>query len=262
MNILSYSFSIIKGKQNIYKSLKSKGALFIEYALILAFVITVGVLFVSDGAMKNNIAGIFDQAADMMRLANGEKKYTSYSVQIQTGWSCTSKGVFTDSTSDTWGKFTNRTNELIPLGGPGTYQFTINYENMKDYLAQEGISVTEQNIKDYFNSTNIGYFCLKADGTLSENHFQRYTEDGGGTLTNTNINIKPDSTGWNGNSGEIRLSSYFSGKDKYYQIVTTEQDGNTSLRYNICHGSKTNAVKYQKYDEALINAGMTINKVE
>lgn len=38
-----------------------KGALFVEYALILAFVIVVGVVFLSDGGLKDPISKIFSK---------------------------------------------------------------------------------------------------------------------------------------------------------------------------------------------------------
>ena len=45
MKKLCFIYDQIKKKNRVYNSLKSKGALFVEYALILAFVVVVGVTF-------------------------------------------------------------------------------------------------------------------------------------------------------------------------------------------------------------------------
>lgn len=58
--------------------LKQKGALFVEYGMILAFVIVVGVVLVGDKTMSSNVNSIFDKTAQMLGLAaegkDGEKK--------------------------------------------------------------------------------------------------------------------------------------------------------------------------------------------
>lgn len=60
----------------LLKNIRQKGALFIEYAVVVAFVVVVGVLFISDGGIKNSIAGIFGKAGDTLEVAvNGGEKY-------------------------------------------------------------------------------------------------------------------------------------------------------------------------------------------
>lgn len=49
--------------------LGQKGALFVEYALILAFVLVVGVVFLSDGSIASNIKKIFDGTGTMVEKA-------------------------------------------------------------------------------------------------------------------------------------------------------------------------------------------------
>lgn len=60
----------------LLKNLKQKGAMFIEYAMALAFVVVVGVVFISDGSIKNSIASIFGKTGDSLEVAvkGGEKQ--------------------------------------------------------------------------------------------------------------------------------------------------------------------------------------------
>lgn len=59
----------------LLKNLKQKGAMFIEYAMALAFVVVVGVVFISDGSIKNSIASIFGKTGDTLEVAvNGGEK--------------------------------------------------------------------------------------------------------------------------------------------------------------------------------------------
>lgn len=59
----------------LLKNIKQKGALFIEYAVVLAFVVVIGAFFISDGGIKNSIASIFGKAGDTIEVAvNGGEK--------------------------------------------------------------------------------------------------------------------------------------------------------------------------------------------
>lgn len=63
------------------RSLQQAGAMFVEYAMALAFVIVVGVVFLSDGAMQNSIASIFGKTTNVLELAsnkNTEDRQLSY----------------------------------------------------------------------------------------------------------------------------------------------------------------------------------------
>jgi len=51
------------------RKMKNKGALFIEYALILAFVIVAGLVFISNDGMASSIAAIFGKADKTLELA-------------------------------------------------------------------------------------------------------------------------------------------------------------------------------------------------
>lgn len=54
--------------------LRKRGALFIEYALILAFVISAGVVFLSSDSMVNSISGVFGKTSNLLAEATkGEK---------------------------------------------------------------------------------------------------------------------------------------------------------------------------------------------
>lgn len=54
----------------MYKKLLTKGAAFTEYAMILAFVLVVGVVFLSQNGISSSIAGIFGSASSKVELAN------------------------------------------------------------------------------------------------------------------------------------------------------------------------------------------------
>jgi len=59
----------------MYKSTKYKGALFIEYALILAFVIAVGVVFLADTGLGDSVTGIFGKTSSTLeQAANSSSK--------------------------------------------------------------------------------------------------------------------------------------------------------------------------------------------
>lgn len=53
--------------------LKQKGVLFVEYALALAFVIVVGVVFISSDGQANSINEIFAKASAMLNGATEDK---------------------------------------------------------------------------------------------------------------------------------------------------------------------------------------------
>ena len=63
-------FTYLKTMANV--KLGQKGALFVEYALILAFVVVVGAVFLSSGDLATNIQKIFDNANSLVSsAANG-----------------------------------------------------------------------------------------------------------------------------------------------------------------------------------------------
>lgn len=58
-------------KTMLNAKLGEKGALFVEYALILAFVIVVGVVFLSEGGLKKPISDIFSSTGSELSKAAG-----------------------------------------------------------------------------------------------------------------------------------------------------------------------------------------------
>lgn len=57
-------------KALVHAKLGEKGALFVEYALILAFVIVVGVVFLSDDSgLKSNVSTIFSKTGSELSAA-------------------------------------------------------------------------------------------------------------------------------------------------------------------------------------------------
>lgn len=58
-------------KTMLNAKLGEKGAMFVEYALILAFVIVVGVVFLSDGGLKEPISQIFSSTGSELKNAAG-----------------------------------------------------------------------------------------------------------------------------------------------------------------------------------------------
>jgi len=58
-------------KALVDNKLGEKGALFVEYALILAFVIVVGVVFLSDSGLSSNVSTIFSKTgSELSKAAN------------------------------------------------------------------------------------------------------------------------------------------------------------------------------------------------
>lgn len=58
--------------------LRQKGAIFVEYALILAFVATVGAVFLSDNGIVKSITGIFSSASDTLDKGGPAKQEARY----------------------------------------------------------------------------------------------------------------------------------------------------------------------------------------
>ena len=56
----------------MFHALRQKGALFVEYALILAFVVIVGVTFIGKNGMADSISNIFIAAETLLETASGD----------------------------------------------------------------------------------------------------------------------------------------------------------------------------------------------
>ena len=60
-------FTILTHLKNRYLSQKAQGI--VEYALILAFVVVLGVVLTSDGGLSGAISGIFGKTKDQLNSA-------------------------------------------------------------------------------------------------------------------------------------------------------------------------------------------------
>lgn len=54
-------------------NLQKKGVMFVEYAVILAFIIAVGAIFISDDSLAKSITGIFNKTSDVFAMADSAK---------------------------------------------------------------------------------------------------------------------------------------------------------------------------------------------
>lgn len=249
----------------LLSKIKYRGVAMVEYAVLLAFVCVVSAVFFDDGGIEKGIEGsinkvlaIFDQ--------NTKEKYTNYSMIANHILSFNS-GKFAEVDNE-YGQRTNCTSN-IPLGGPGTYRFTIDFAAMKEYLGQNGIDVTEQQVKDYVGGLSLGIWGVNEKGTLVENRFQKNTgADEGITVYTENNKDSTDPAKINrgGDSGGLWLgyhtTSNVDDKVNYYQLTTTKTDGNASVRYSVIHQSEEDATAKIDYDKALVNAGIKITKIQ
>lgn len=55
-------------------NLRKKGVMFVEYAVILAFIVTVSAIFLSDNSLSGSVAGVFNKMSEVFALADSGKK--------------------------------------------------------------------------------------------------------------------------------------------------------------------------------------------
>ena len=105
------------------KSKKRRGAVIIEYALILALIVAVGLVFASDKGLGNSITGVFSKVEQMLGLGSSEDKQKSTNLLA---------GMELQASS--WqGKGTNlwetearaSTKEILTLDSYSTYVYTL-----------------------------------------------------------------------------------------------------------------------------------------
>ena len=66
-------FTILEHLKNRYMSQKAQG--FVEYALILAFVVAIAIFITnSDGGLRNAIQGVFSDTAEQVKVSSGTGK--------------------------------------------------------------------------------------------------------------------------------------------------------------------------------------------
>lgn len=256
-------------KLDLLKNIRQKGAMFVEYALILAFVIAVGVIFLGEGGFKNSIASIFGQTNEKLQVAvNGKPKFNNYHVSTGFGWINISgnMGYYSNGTGEgqynsSWLNSVTSNHELIPLNdGAGTYKIDIDYNAMISYLKNEGINVDKDTLKNYFTgqseagAVNIGMWAITNDNKVSSTYFK---SDDGNLLRANGQTVRP------GDSGEVSLQWLANETSvKYYTI--DNPNNNLSLSYNVVNKDSATAVNetYQSYNQALINAGLVVSKVQ
>lgn len=114
------------------KRLRQKGALFVEYALILAFVLLVGVVFHSDKGIANSVGKIFNTTGDVLTTAAGDqlKQFTGF--YDNHCWTST-QGKY--DTGSTYNKGFS-TKDLIEIG-QGTYEVSFDVDKFKAAIGDD-----------------------------------------------------------------------------------------------------------------------------
>lgn len=215
---------------DLRKNLKRKGAMFIEYAMVLAFVIVVGVFFISDGGIKNSIASIFDKTSDTLEVAvnGGEKIDPIKNAVLNRGyWSNDNSVAGFKEDKNSAEKDQNQMlgiEKPIEIDGNGTYTITLNLDGV----------------------TTDKYSSLDGLG------FMVYTKDNNGDykiISNGNTGVVSVNTLQNGY--ELNVSGT---GDKYYMGINVENKGAWGKTENVI--TDTQAKNYQE----IIRNGLTVNK--
>lgn len=114
------------------KGLRQKGALFVEYALILAFVLVVGVAFLSDKGLANSVGKIFNTTGNVLATAAGDQLKQFKGFYDEHCWTSTQANYNTGS------RYIEgfSTKDLIELG-QGTYEVSFNLEKFKTAIGDD-----------------------------------------------------------------------------------------------------------------------------
>lgn len=231
----------------VVTKIKDKGALFVEYALVLAFVVFVGVSFIGDKSMVGSINKIFDNVAEVLELSlnnDGKIPAKSYDVKQNTYWSSadlSSKGVFTERNIKNydWAKTVN-SSDLIEVGIGANYSIVLDKTAMLDYLRANGnTDVNDADIDNYLNSVQFGLFSMNENKAPIDAYF--VDENG------TRFGKKSD-------SNALSVSQINQG----VSLDASAEKEKVYVAYNIIHSQASNTTKYIDYDKALINTGIKI----
>ena len=190
-----------------------RGALLIEYALIFAFILIVGVFFVNDQGMSNPINSIFNTTSTVLDKANTkDNKITFSGLTDYFCWSSDSSKFETGSTWD--GGFA--TNQRVLLG-PGTYEITFDVDKFAS-LMNDKQDYSKMNfclmgykfengkntdiVLDSFSPENTTayhqtYVTTKAY-VVGENGLRSYTFENKGEAINFGVNFQKNGVSLNG----------------------------------------------------------------
>jgi len=136
----------------LYELRKYRGALFIEYALLLAFVVITGVVFLSGNVMPNSISKIFSSAGDTLELAAGktsQEKLNSYMNSTIVGAAATGIGNFDIGTALNE-KQQNLVNEIKAASGEAEVSV------QRHYNTQNGNPIVYVHLGDSYSVADSG----------------------------------------------------------------------------------------------------------
>lgn len=192
------------------KKMREKGALFVEYALILAFILITGVVFISDKGIADSVGKIFNTAGEVLGGAAGKWEFKGF--YDNHCWSSTTGRYDTGSTY-------NRgfsTKNFIEIG-QGTYEVSFDVEKFKAAIGDDR------------NYSGIKYFLMgytiedgKNKTLVVDNGTPKYTEG----YHDTYVVAKNDNVYTLENKGEtIRLGVNFDkGSMSFDNISQTKLD--------------------------------------
>lgn len=211
------------------RKLKQRGALFIEYALVMAFVTAIGVSFISDNFFAKEINDIFNRVAKVMNLAvNQQRELASI---------------------DDFVKAVSKAN--IPLKVKNTNNNTVtSYANVMDFLTCDAYktfqmdsenpakttyhAVFEGEKGEMHNITSMVTESLIREGYIdSDKYMWGIDRLNGDTRTMWITDIRP-SEGWNVND-PILVKQYSIHKDGTIELV------NDNLAKNVTKKTKKSA---------------------
>jgi len=146
---------LFRFKRNSYR-LKHRGAIFIEYALILAFVIVAGLIFIN-GSHSDGIASIFNSADKTLGKAAGTyRNFTSVDLDKITLAIKNSETLIKQDSSNLGGKV-NVTRGFVRDAWPTTTDKTL-VEEINAALAGDGLSLEALGATywTFYNGENVG----------------------------------------------------------------------------------------------------------
>lgn len=234
-------------KNIVVWKIKDKGALFVEYALIFAFVIVAGIMFVGNRGFTDSINKIFYNVEKILAVASNKDNNLpakSYDVRLNTYWSSAdlpNKGVFTERTLENfdWAKYVN-SSDLIEVGTGAQYSIILDKTAMVDYLSTNGnTDANEENVDKYLNDIKVGFFSMNENKAPVE---AKFVSDNGTVL------------GKQSDSGSLSINQIKSG----ISLDASAEKDRVYVSYNIIHSQAANTSQYKDYDKALINAGIKI----
>lgn len=190
----------------------------IEYAMILAFVIVTGVVFVSDNSFSSSIGNIFNSTTDVLDKASGQDKRIDFGgFRDKYCWTSVKERFDTGSVWD--GGFTSK--NLVQLN-PGTYEISFDYDKFKSimgdaqdyskmefllmgYSVQDGKNtalVLDSDSPDKTKGYHDTYVTTKKP-VVGEDGIPRYTFENKGETINFGVNFRKNGVSFDGKDKDV-----------------------------------------------------------